>query len=293
MTTLHIKASAVARMGRTLSAVRRGACVLFASLFLAPSALSGQLVVEDLEVHLTVKAGSSVNLSALVPIKNELEYAQQVRITLEDWSRDSVGANVFLPYKSTAGTCGDRLQVFPADLRIDAKSQQDMRVVYTPAPSDTGCWAIAFIESVNAPKPNPASQGSHLIVDVRTGVKVYVHREQEVRAGLLDDAFVDAFWRRREATSGWRDTVLVHEAHTRFTNTGTAHLRVRSKIELRDADAKLIRTDEGAEYYMLPGSAVTMRFTLPTLPKGDYIAIILLDFGGDEISAAQVEFAVP
>lgn len=267
--------------------------MLFVCGFLAPASLSGQLAIDDLEVHFALRAGSSANLSALVPIKNELEYAQQVRITLADWSRDSLGVNVFHPYKSMPGSCGDRLQVFPADLRIDAQSQQSMRVVYTPAPADTGCWAVAFIESVNAPKPSPSSDGSHLIVDVRTGVKVYVHREQEVRAGVLDDAFVDAFWRRREPTSGWRDTVLVHEAHTRFTNTGTAHLRVRSKIELRDADAKLIRTEEGVEYYMLPGASVTMRFTLPTLPKGDYIAIILLDFGGDEISAAQVEFVVP
>jgi len=293
MSLLSLKASAETRLGRKLSAIRQGACVLFVWLLLAPAPITAQVVVEDLEVHLTVRAGDSQNLSAVVPIRNELEHAQQVRITLEDWSRDSVGANVFHPYKSMPGSCGDRLQVFPADLRIDARSQQSMRVVYTPAPSDTGCWAIAFIESVNAPKPNPTTEGSHLIVDVRTGVKVYVHREREVRAGILEDALVDAFWRRREATSGWRDTVAVHEAHTRFTNSGTAHLRVKSKIEIRDADAKLIRADEGGEYYMLPGAQVTMRFTLPTLPKGDYIAIILLDFGGDEISAAQVEFAVP
>jgi hypothetical protein len=32
---------------------------------------------------------------------------------------------------------------------------------------------------------------------------------------------------------------------------------------------------------------------IPALPPGDYVAIILLDYGDDEISAAQIDFRIP
>jgi len=42
---------------------------------------------------------------------------------------------------------------------------------------------------------------------------------------------------------------------------------------------------------LLPARVFTR--IVPELPPGDYVAIVLLDYGGDEIAAAQVEFKVP
>lgn len=274
------------------TALRHAAWELALLIGLLPAALGAQVVVEDLEVHFRPTPDSGV-LSRVVPIRNELTRPQQVRIQLGDWYRDSLGSNVFVPANTAAGTCGERLQVFPTTFQIAAGATSFIRVSYTPSDSVQGCWGIVFIETVNPPRAVTATEGSFLTIELRTGVKVYVHPPRATMSGAVESAEVLTFWRRADPRATSRDTIPVRESVVRFANTGTAHLRVKTVLEIRDADARLVRRVEGTEYYMTPGAVVNMHHVIPELPTGQYIAIVLLDYGGDEINAAQIDFRIP
>lgn len=231
-------------------------------------------------------------MTQVIPVRNEEKRAQQVRISLGDWIRDSLGNNSFVRYDSLPASCGARLRVFPTTFQIAAGATELVRVSYEPTPADTGCWSIVFIETVAPPPANPDRQGSFVTIELRTGVKVYVHRPNAARAGRVDGGSVQLVWRPRAPGTASRDSVQVREAVVRFLNTGTAHLRVSSRVEIRTLDNRLLHTAQGPESAMTPAALRLVRIPLPDLPRGDYVAIVLLDYDGDEIAAAQLEFSV-
>jgi P pilus assembly chaperone PapD len=259
---------------------------------LLPAGLGAQVVVDELEVHFRPTADTA-QISRVIPVRNELGRAQQVRLQLGDWQRDSLGSNVFAPHGTTPGSCGERIQIFPTTFQVAAGATSFVRVTFSPTATEKGCWAVVFVETVNPPRAVTAEQGSFLTVELRTGVKIYVHAPNATMSGEVESAEMGSFRRRTDARGGSADTVQVRESVVRFANTGTEHLRVKTTLEIRDAEARLIRQVAGKEYYMTPGAVVNMHHVIPTLPAGQYIAIVLLDFGGDEISAAQIDFRIP
>lgn len=263
-----------------------------AAAALMPAAASGQVSVDELEVHMRLGAKREV-ITDVIPVRNDETKAQQVRIVLGDWVRDSLGNNVFLDASTVPGSCGSRIKAFPATFQVAPGATELVRVSYDPAPADTGCWSIVFVETVTPPPPREQAQGSFLTIEVRTGVKIYVHRHDAVALGEVQDAGVDMAWRLKAPGTALRDTALVREATVRFANTGTAHFRVRASLEIRTAAGEILRTIEGPEAPMTPGAVRIINIAMPALPSGDYIAIMLLDYGGDEISAAQADFRVP
>ena len=275
----------------------RGTAVALVSLWallLSAAPVAAQVSVEDLEVHLQLKKDTTV-LTSVVPVKNDETRAQQVRVIVGDWIRDSLGNNVFTEAGTVSESCGKRLSVFPTTFQIAPGATELIRVSYTPEAVDDGCWAIIFIETVLPPAQRPDAQGSFLTIELRTGVKIYVHRTDAHRAALVEAAEVGMHWRPvpEAIAAGRRDSVNVREASVLVANTGTAHLRVKSTLEIRDAQARLLHTVAGSDAPMTPGSSRWIALRMPTLTAGEYVAVLLLDYGGDEIAAAQVEFRVP
>jgi P pilus assembly chaperone PapD len=259
----------------------------------AGSPAAAQVSVTELEVHLQLK-GDTLPLTQVIPVKNEETRVQQVRVVVGDWIRDSTGSNVFTePATGVSARCGARLRVFPTTFQIAPGATELVRVSYSPGAADEGCWAVAFIETIQPPARRPDGQGSFLTLQVRTGVKVYVHRPSAHRAGIVESADVALVWRPVRNTAGRKDSVQVREATVRFANTGTAHIKVKATLEVRDLQARLLHRIEGTESPMVPGAWRYFPLTVPTLASGDYVAIVLLDYGGEEIAAAQMEFRVP
>jgi P pilus assembly chaperone PapD len=265
---------------------------LLVGLMLPPAAARAQVAVDELEMHFQPGAGTAA-ATRLVPVRNEQDRVQQVRVVLGDWVRDSLGRNVFLEAGSHASSCGERLRVFPMTFQVAPGGVENVRITYDPADDRAGCWSIVFFESAAPPSEDRQRPGSYLTIEVRTGVKVYVHAPRAVRAGEITFADVVEAWQPRQRPGAPRDSVRVRQADLRFVNTGTAHLKVRPTVEIRDAGGKLLHKVNGPEGYMTPRSLRDFAIALPGLASGEYVALMLLDYGGDEITAAQVEFRVP
>lgn len=249
--------------------------------------VSAQFAIDELEMHF-VPVGSGA-MTKVIPLRSSSDSTQQVRITVRDWQRDSLGGNAFLDFGSHRATCRGRLDVFPLTLQLGPQATEFVRVTYTgTTAADPGCWAVVLTETVRPPAAR--EQGAAVSISTVMGVKIYVHTPGAVAEGAVVSADVEAFWEPRPTTA---DSAFVRDVAVRFANTGSAHLRVRSSVEIRNETTQIVARLDGPEAYITPAAFRDILIRLPNLARGRYAAVILLDYGAEEITAAQVEFEVP
>lgn len=273
--------------------VRRSVCLLAATAGLLAAPLShatAQIAVDELEAHL--KLGRDSVLQAIA-VRNESDSVQQVRITLNDWYRDSLGTNVFVNYGTHASSCREKLSVFPLTLQLPPRSTDFVRLTYrSSGVADEGCWGIVLIEPVRPPVTVSGAQATAELT-ILNGVKIYVHRAQEQASGEVVYADVEAYNEAVTPGVARSDSTLVRDIAVRYENTGTSHLVVNSTIEIRDETTQVVKQITGPVAYITPGAIRDFIIRIPALPRGRYVAIVLLDSGDDEVQATQVDFEIP
>jgi P pilus assembly chaperone PapD len=254
---------------------------------LQPVSAPAQLVIDRLDLAVTPVVGRRV--AASIGVTNSSAVPVQAMITRGDWDRDETGDNRFLPPGTTGRSCGDILRITPITLRLDAGSTDSVRVIVNGTPVDRKeCWDIIFIEQRIAQSPE---KGSALIYQFRTGVKVYVVPPGLIRDGAVESMRVEDAARLATAIAGERPTRDASRAVVvDFRNTGGVHLLAKGSIEVRRPDNTVVTELPIAEFPTLPGALRRIRVTIPSdLPADRYVLLALIDFGGEEIAAGQLE----
>jgi len=248
------------------------------ALFALGTAISvdarAQLLVDPLE--LTINPTGSNPVSSGISLANKSDKPVQATISRSDWDRTEDGVNRFFPPGSTAKSCGAALRVSPASVRLEPHSS---RIVRLTVQADTipsrECWDIVFIEEV--PQRSQLVKGNSLEYIFRTGVKVYV-----APAGLPTDAAVEQMAAVETPT---------RQIAIRFHNTGATHLVTRGRLEFRRADNTVAKEISIADFPTLPGAVRRVLVDVPSdLTPGTYIALVLLDYGGTELLAGQIDY---
>jgi hypothetical protein len=209
-------------------------------------------------------------------------------VTIGDWERAIDGTN---QYNDTigkmSGSCLKTISVFPTNLRIAPRQAQTVTVTYTGDVRTTSCWAIVYVGT--APQPQASSSGAQVTVQILQGVKVYVEPPTG-RPDLQIDS-VDTGRHTPTTQEQMRDTVgtdviaLVH-------NPGLIQARVRGRVEYRTLKDSLVAQHPIDEFPILPSAQRRVRSKIPQLAPGHYVALVILDFGGPELVAAQIELDV-
>jgi hypothetical protein len=170
-------------------------------------------------------------------------------------------------------------------MSLDPGAAQSIRVTVDSALAPpTECWAAAVVETAR-----PGMQGGQRVTYVlRTAVKIYVQRQ-----GLRADGEITDLQTTMADTAAARDTAdSAHDIELAFTNTGARHVVAQGSVEIRRLDNSLAARVAIPDIYALPGACQVTRIRVPKLAKGRYIVLALLDYGGDEIAAAQIEYEV-
>jgi P pilus assembly chaperone PapD len=254
--------------------VRRTALALCAfSLLVAPS-VGAQLLVDPLEVMITTSGAGRVTAS--FSLSNTSDQPVQATITRQDWDRAENGDNRFLPPGSTGTSCGALLTASPTAIRVEPRSSRIVRLaVQGAAALSKECWDIFFVEEV---PQRSVARGNSLQYIFRTGVKVYV-----TPAGLKRDAAVEDM--AVEDVSPTKRQVAI-----RFRNSGGTHLISKGHLEFRRLDNTVAEKVAIPEFPTLPGAVRKLSIDLPPgLTPGDYVVLALIDFGGAEIVAGQID----
>jgi P pilus assembly chaperone PapD len=257
---------------------------------LSATPLGAQLTVDQLEIFVTPSATGRVMASFVV--RNGGKNPAQAIITREDWDRAENGENRFLPSGSTRNTCGALMSAFPIGFRIEPGAYQVIRLAVEKAPNlSKECWDIVFVQEL----PRKASTTrSGLQYILRTGVKVYV-----VPAGLERDASITSMTlgnvgsRLASKTKAAVSPPVEQRIAIQFSNDGQVHVTAKGRIELRRLDNSIAMQIPIAEFPTLPRAVRRLEVDVPpTIPAGNYIALALIDFGGAEIAAGQLELTL-
>jgi P pilus assembly chaperone PapD len=272
--------------------LRSGALLLAAALCVPGDRAHAQLTVDALELFVTTP--DSTDVVRTVRVRNDGSVRIQAEVLTEDWERDEVGTNRFLPLGSHARSCREALTVFPGTVALEPGEAATLRVrVAGGAPA---CWGVVFL----AHRTTMANEGRQLSYTVRTGVKVYVEPVRAVRDGAIeamtlrtdavdssaasDGAITPSETTLRTATGPALDVV--------FRNLGQAQLTVRGTLEVRRDDDTSAWREEMPAFPVLPEARRRVTVSLPALPPGRYVILALLDFGGAELVAGQLEYEV-
>jgi P pilus assembly chaperone PapD len=252
---------------------------------------SAQLLVDPLEVTMVTAANGRV--SASFSLSNTTDKPVQATITRADWDRAENGDNRFLPAGTSGTACGAMLTVSPLSIRVEPHASRIIRLsLQNAAAVRKECWDIFFVEEV----PQRASvRGNSLQYIFRTGVKVYVAppglpKDGAVEAMAVEDVAVtptaSSTPASRTSASATKKQIAI-----RFHNTGGVHLLAKGRLEFRRLDNSLAAEAPIAEFPTLPGATRKVMVDAPSgLAPGDYVVLALIDFGGAELVAGQIDF---
>jgi P pilus assembly chaperone PapD len=250
-------------------------CMLASLLLIAPAA-HAQLTVDALELQMVASTTPDVRI---INVRNDAAARVQAVVTIEDWERDETGTNRFLPAGTHARSCAARLQVFPTSLVLEPGEQANVRVSLAPgaatSPDAHNCWSIVFLEN----RATQAAGDRQLSYNVRTGVKIYGEAPQARR-----DGFIEAMQLADSANARLSVT---------FSNAGDVQLLVKGSVEVRRLDNSVVHRAELDSFPVLPSQRRRVSADVPSLPSGRYVLLALLDFGGSELVAGQLEYEVP
>ncbi len=263
-------------------------CVIAAAIALSAATVEAgaQLLVEPLEVVLM--PGS--NPTSSFTITNEGKTAVQASLAFEDWDRDDMGLNRFYAPGTQAGSCGRMVRVFPEAIRLEPRQSGVVRVMLVDA--DTArraCWSIVFVET----REPPSQAQRQITFSLRTGVKIYIELPTLAREGSVEDMNFQPHLRYEDG--GTRAVVdsTQKDAVVAFRNSGGVQLRAHGAMEIRRLDNSLVNKIDVDEIPVLPGARRLIRFPIPAnLAPGRYVLLALLDYGGDELAAGQLEYEV-
>lgn len=260
----------------------------FIGLSAAP--LNAQLTVDQLEI--TVTPSATARVMATFVVHNGGKDAAQAVLTREDWSRSENGENQFVASGSTRNSCGALMTVFPTAFRIEPGADQTIRLAVEKAPNMAKeCWDIVFVEALTTKRTQTRSGLQYIF---RTGVKVYVTPKQLKRDASIIDMKLENVGTR--LASQGRIAALpatTQRIAIRFSNSGQLHLAARGMIEIRRMDNSIVVKIPIVEFPTLPGAVRQLEIDVPpTVPAGTYIGLALIDFGGSEIAAGQLELTL-
>ncbi len=252
---------------------------------------AAQLLVDPLEV--TILAPATDRVASSFSLTNTSDAPVQATISRGDWDRAENGDNRFLPAGSTGKSCGTMLSVSPLSVRIEPHSSRVVRVAAQPSSTlARECWDIVFIEEVPQRAP---TKGNSLQYIFRTGVKVYVAPPGLSRDGAIENMeIVDAPAKpapNAAKPASASTNPAKHQVAISFHNTGGMHVVAKGRLEFRRLDNSVAREVPIEEFPTLPGAMRKVLVDIPTdIAAGDYVALALIDFGGAELVAGQIDY---
>ncbi len=245
---------------------------LLGLLLLTAVAGLADLAVGPLSLRLEVPAGGSGIGSFRV--HNTGEEPIRVLISLWDWWRELDGKMVVLPPGTLERSLVPWIEFLsPTDFSLEPSAAQEVNFSVTvPEEADGDHWALIIVDQV-IPEP----QGFQVVV----GYAIKVLQTDPTTA------------RKEARITGLEVTSLDPlRIMITFANTGNAHLRTKGYLEVRDERGETVRQVEVEEFPTLPGEVRELVVEMEKLPPGRYLALVVLDFGGDYLIAKQRSFEV-
>lgn len=213
--------------------------------------------------------GEAATATSRINIRNEGAEAAQLRVYVSDFEQDIRAEHAFLDeVGAIEGSCGARLRVTP-DIAVLQPAESRELLVEVDHPSEP-CWAVVFIQTGSG-----ADQPGAWITQ-RIGVKVFAgDRSPQALNGEISAV---------EAVAAGGAISVDFD----FRNLATTALRPTGHIELRALTGETVAQVEIEPFSVLPGHTRRIAAAVEAeLPEGRYVAVPVIDFGGEFLAGGQ------
>jgi len=225
-------------LARSARAVSRCALALLAAMLAALvslAAVAGEYSVSPMRISFDREATSSV-----VTLNNSGSDRMSFQISVMEWTQDADGRDRYAP--------SSEVIFFPKILTLQPGESRVVRVGVQAIPGKTERTFRLFIEPLPATIKEPLPPGTHISVNLRFALPIFVKPPARAPAGEIDAAAV-------------HKGVLT----LKVRNTGNEHLRTDDGFVVtgRDAQGNEVFTDRIDSRYVLAGAAKSLTLAIP------------------------------
>jgi len=235
-------------------------------------------------------------------ITNNGDSVQYIAIEVADWVPTGPSMQEYLPPGTLDRSLSAWLNFWPSELALEPGEAVQVQVELTAPPTAEGAyWGMLFVKLLPAPSATgTGATQAHVGLSVLLGVAVYA----ETDGGELQGRVV-----------GFSCEPLDSEKQMMFTlefeDTGITRLQPTGTIQIRDEEGDIVRELPLPVFTSLPDTTQRLQVALtfipseqpgvenpepvepePPLPPGTYLAIAIIDYGGDALVAAQLPFEI-
>jgi len=243
--------------------------------------------VSSLVIDLEIPSGTSYTHSFIV--SNFGTAPESITISLVDWNRKSNGEHRYFEAGTLPHSLVDWIEFSPIRFALKGgESQQVQFSIAVPKKEEGTHWTMLMVEGT----PEVITTGKEgkslfsVIARVAYGIKIYqTDPATAQRKGKITNLDITTFNKSRESQT---------KVKIEFENTGNTHLEPEGQVEIRDENGETVATVDIKRFPILPGAKRILEIPLKekNLQPSRYVALAVLDFGGNYVVAGQRVFDI-
>lgn len=263
--------------------------LLFFIFFLSLSALAGYTIV-PMQFTLSGKPGETVTCT--MKAENTGEEAVSIKISTKDFIKGLYGEERQVEPGTVKRGCAGWIRISPQKLDLAPHETRVINFSMTiPMYGKGTYWGNILVSQVSKPTL------SKTIKKGKTSFQIFALQDMLIRVlenvpgteqkkGVITDISV------KDQKTGGMTTIEVV-----FENQGNSLLKCNGQIQVRNENGETVRTIS-LEYGHAPftvypdGKRIVYGHIKEKLPPGDYILLAIIDYGGEDLVAGEMEFEV-
>jgi len=250
--------------------------------------VQGQIGISTLSIDLNLPPGGS--FTGGFEVINNSEQPREFTVELKDYDRNIEGGLVLLNPGTHPRSLAKFLSFTPAQFTLAPTQKQVITFkVEIPATERGPHWAALAITSPapssGAQPPPPPGQQPSIPVTIGTAEQFIVKIRHTDPTNAVNRGRIVSV----QALLPERDKPL--RIVVEYENTGTTFQIAKTQLRIVNAKGEIVVQKKAEDMALLPGGK--QRLEIPVtekLPSGTYLALAIIDFGGDFLVAGQVRF---
>lgn len=213
--------------------------------------------------------------------------AKALKVFAKNLFRASDGNYIDLRDKAER-SCAGWLSLEQTRLTVAADGSAPIKYSFrVPEDASGTYWTYIMVEGEVRPA-NPAEAPRKIQVAINTRLRIGVRFVVNVAGGRAREAEISRFTVARSGD----DPHSGYTSQIEFRNTGNYFIKTKGYIEIRTVEGEVAGHEEIEEFASLPGQEWNLETPIESqLPPGEYIALAVLDYGGDSLIAGEARFS--
>lgn len=241
-----------------------------------------------------IQAEPGKSYTAALDISGSAAEPEQIILTVSDWDKLTNGDERAYKADTLDRACGSWIKLDRPQITARAGAVEHVKISFTVPVGASGTYwtaitAVGSPRMMNGTAAGDEKRGTNVEAKLSYVAKVFIN----VTPGGVVEGKISAF-EFRAAQSGAAAGKKTPQFDITFHNSGNLVLKPSGYIEIRNMDGEtLSQLEIPSQMIALPmhDRVLSAALTAP-LPPGEYIALAVLDYGGENLVAGQIGFEI-